>query len=305
MRKLMTLVVVTALCVGLVNVHPVKAEVAFKPASAAPAPGLKMMTSAAGSFYVASDAVLTGADVQGAESLQRGTALSLIVGSDAAARVARSMAGTDRLAIIVDGILVDAPRVRASAGDGRVVLRDLSVARGEHLDNVLSHTSVTGNAPVITLRPISNIVQADGMFTVEVFVRNVVDLKAFQVNVQATSASTGRLMPSAANIDSDRADYAFTGVGETIAGANVYRGIVGGVAIDGSVTTTEERYLGTFHFQVPDASTDTFFVNVSVTTETFLANSKTERSSYKIASPVMIATSTPAQIRGRPARTRK
>ena len=303
MRKLMMLVVVAALCVGLVNVHPVKAEVAFKPASSTPAPGLKMITSSAGTFYVASDAVLSGADVQETQSLRRGTALSLVVGSDAAGRVADAMAGTDRLAIIVDGVLVDAPRARASTSDGRVVLRDLSVGRSEHLDNVLSHTSVVGNVPVITLRPTS--VQSDGTFSVEVFVNNAIDLKAFQVNVRASSAGTGLIAPTSMSIDRDRSDYIFADVGQALADVNVHSGIVGGVAINGSVTATERRYLGTFQFQVPDGSTDAFFVNVALTSDTFLANSKTETVSYKVASPVMIATGTPAEIQGRPVRTRK
>ena len=112
-------------------------------------------------------------------------------------------------------------------------------------------------------------------------------------------------MPIAANIDSDRADYAFADVGQSMAAANVHRAIVGSVALDNSVTTTEERYLGTFHFQAPDGSSDTFVVNVVVTNETFIANSKTETSLYKVDSPAMIATSTPAEIQGRPTRSRK
>jgi hypothetical protein len=304
MRKTAKGWVAGALVVGFASAGiAAAADVSFMPATTVPMAGFKMVNTPTGRYYVGSGVVLGQSDLQGVTSMREGSALELTVSPSMAASLDGVLRSTERLAAFVDGTFVDAPLARVS--EGRLLLSGLTKAGGEHLANVLGQVSVEEDAPTFVVVTNASNVRPGDLITADIFITNVVDLKAFQVRARATGAITGRLPVASMVISKNRSDWVF-GAGNVLDAVDNTGDRMGGLIIEGAIDATDtQKYLGTFTFETPADVSDVYYVNVEVGEETLALDSDANELAYRVNAPVVVTGGLPVRDSLQPTRTEK
>jgi len=279
------------------------AEVTFMPATTVPTVGFKMLSTPSGRYYVGPGVILSNTDLNSVASMRSGTGIELNVSQDLADELDGILRNTERLAAFVDGTFVDAPLARVS--DGKVLLNGLSKVGGEHLANLLNQVSADEDAPIYTVTTNATSVRPGDLITVDVFINNAVDLKAFQVRARATGATTGRLPVAEMVISKERADYVF-GTAFGLEAVDNTGDRMGGLIMDGATDVMNgPKYVGTFTFQTPEGVNDMFYVNVEVGEETLVLDPDANEVPYRVGAPAVVASGVTPRTTVAPVRTEK
>jgi hypothetical protein len=279
------------------------AEVTFMPATTVPTVGFKMLNTPAGRLYVGPGVVLSNTDLNSVSSMRSGTGIELNVSQDLADELDGVLRNSERLAAFVDGTFVDAPLARVS--EDKVLLNGLSKIGGEHLANLLNQVSADEDAPIYTVTTNATSVRPGDMITVDVFINNAVDLKAFQVRARATGATTGRLPVAEMIISKERPDYVF-GTAFGLDAVDNTGDRMGGLIMDGATDVMNgPKYVGTFTFQTPAGVNDMFYVNVEVGEETLVLDPDANEIPYRVGAPAVVASGVTPRTTIAPTRTDK
>lgn len=294
MRRFLMLSAVGML-VGVVGLQSAQADVIFRAASSQSEAGFKPMTSANGEFFVASKDLFNGNDVLATAS---GRGLALQISED----IANSVRDLNRLAVFVDGALVDAPEFQLA--NGQLVL-NTSRQVGQHLGNVLGRTNASADAPIFSVRASQSSIKSGEQFSVDVFLSNVTDLALYQVRVIATGARTGNIPMSDIQISKERSDYIFDDLSQVMDAADMNGARMGAFLMTGSVNFDQPRYLGTYTFQAPAGVSDTFYVNVEVGPESLLTDETSQELAFQIDRPAVVQAGVQRSLGVRSTRTSK
>jgi len=320
MRNTMTTLSISAVCVCAVGFDLALAQsshlrdrvvVHFCAASTMAQPGFTPILPTAdtvevhGQYFVNRKALFTGEDVVALSVNQAETLLELAVHSGEIGEVEGHMTaeGGGYLAIFVRGRLVAIPAISAVTEDDHVILTGFAPNALEHLVNLLIRMGVSHPAALLNVVQDRSSGDIGGPLTVHVFLAGATGLRAYQVELSATSASTGLLPVADASIDTSRPDYVFAS-GHSIEAVNTSQGRLGGVLFNGTVDVDEHgQYVGTYSFRVPQDGNDPIYVNFRIGRGTYLRDTNSSPipvsgSGLMIGDPPSVKRSGPVRSRG-------
>ncbi len=293
MRKgtaMMTALLVVAGVTGLASVRAdgradraaKGAELSFRVATAAATADFNKMVLRSGEVvYVSPTESFSNRDVRSSEmvSTRSGETLTLSLTSDAAQRLAADTraADADRLAIVKHGKLVAAGTIESVSSDGARI-SGLPIGQASRLTRMLSVGQAVSSGPVLTLVPHTTSAGPGELFTVDVYVSGVSNLRTYQVAVDAFGGTSGALVREAGQIDSQRADYVF-GTAQVINAVDETAGRMGGVLFTGAVDASSTKYLGTYNFRATADASGSFDLEVRLA-DSFLSDGRNERLAY-------------------------
>ena len=258
------------------------ASLSFRVATAVPTAGFNKMVLRSGEVvYVSPTESFSNRDVRTSEMVaaRSGEALSLSLTSDAARRLAADTRAVDadRLAIVKHGKLMAAGTIESVSSDGTRI-SGLPVGQASRLTRMLSAGQAVASGPVLTLVPHATSAAPGELFTVDVYVSGVSNLRTYQVAVDAFGGTSGALVREAGEIDADRADYVF-GSRQVINAVDETAGRMGGVLFNGAVDASSVKYLGTYNFRATADASGSFDFEVRLV-DSFLSDGRNERLAY-------------------------
>lgn len=102
---------------------------------------------------------------------------------------------------------------------------------------------------------------ADGTIAVDVYAKNIENVRTVQVAVDGFDADGNALALASVSQDANRADFIFAGH-QTIKAADAHLGRIGALAFSDSVSSTDAKYVGTFQFSIDDGARGTYHFSV-------------------------------------------
>jgi hypothetical protein len=238
----------------------------------------KMVLRSGEVIYVSPTESFSNRDVASSEAVaaRDGEGLSLSLSTEAALRLASDTraTGADRLAIVKHGKLVSAGTIESVSSDGTRVSR-LPVGEASRLSRMIGSGQAVAAGPVLTLVPHNATGGPGELFSVDVYVSGVGNLRTYQVAVDAVGGAGGALVREAGQIDSSRADYVF-GSAQVINAVDESGGRMGGVLFSGAVDASSMKYLGTYNFRATADASGAFDIQVRPI-DTFLSDGRNER----------------------------
>ncbi len=125
----------------------------------------------------------------------------------------------------------------------------------------------------VTLQPDTDLIAADGLVDVDVFIDGARDLAAYEVALEVSGGDAGSVVLESLTIDTKRRDYVF-------AAARVRQGLdrrgsrLGAATSDGrGMNVRRSSYLGTFSFRVSSDASGVFMISCAGGKGTFLTDS--------------------------------
>jgi len=109
--------------------------------------------------------------------------------------------------------------------------------------------------------PSQKIAGTDGVIAVDVYVKNVQDLRTVQVAVDGFDADGNALALASVSQDANREDFVFAGH-QMIKAADVHLGRIGALAFSDTVDATDAKYVGSFQFTVDPEATGSYHFSV-------------------------------------------
>jgi len=109
--------------------------------------------------------------------------------------------------------------------------------------------------------PSQKVAGSDGVIGVDVFVKDVENVRTVQVAVDGFDGNGNALTLTSLSQDTDRADFLFAG-GEVINAADANYGRIGALLFNDVVSTDEAKYFGTFHFAVDEDAAGSYRFSV-------------------------------------------
>jgi len=250
-----------------------------------PAAGFRRMALESDSqmIYVSSAAGLSTADFMSVTEGPDRVALQLT--PEAAGRFAP---GThDRLAIFVDGHLSSAPRATFSAESGVVELIGLLPGQSQRLSRILVSSPVGALGPRLQAVARESTVPVGEFATVDVFIRGVAELRAYQVTLDVSGGTTGNLESGELTVDIARDDYVFHGQ-QAVHAADLERGLALSALYAGAVAAQEQMYLATFQYKVLEGASGRFQIQVRTNGDTLLRDDHGLPVGYQTGAPATI-----------------
>lgn len=314
MRRTMILLAGCGFCVlagGAIAVADSKAPkgspaVTFQPASATASRGFEQTVVGEKTMYVEPRSLFTSDDVLSAKA-DRGNNGSLVLRLSPdpyAVLMAHSQATQGTMIAISSGSKTLAiGSVSLIIADGTITLSGLSSADAERIAGMIPEKSTmptTGGATV-TVVPRQTAIMPGDAVTADVFVAGASDLRLYQVAVDATGGTAGKMNLENMVIDKSRADYVF-GTQQLVDAVDMTQGRMGGVLFEGGVNVEQPMYVGTYTFRSTGDSTGTFYVQVRVGRDSFMQTTTDETITYRAGQPAMVtvgAVPTPRPV-GRP-----
>jgi hypothetical protein len=262
-------------------------------------PGYKPIALANERYHVAAAALFTSDDLLGVRMHRSGSALELTLSPELAGQVAGLVRnhGGDRLAVMMNGALVGTGKIRTARADGRVFLAGMAQPTTMHLINVLNAAGRNTGGATVSLVPRQSVVRPGDALTVDVYVE-AANLRAYQLQVAVTGASTGPLQVVSLSIDTARPDYAFAS-GESIEASNPAFSRIGAVLFRGSVTSEAgPMYVGSYTFATPQDVSGTLFGSLVPGPDSFLRDVNSAPIPFRIVAASVASSAPPADLRG-------
>ncbi len=111
-----------------------------------------------------------------------------------------------RLAVFVGEELLATAAVRGALTNGRVELRGLSDGTGDRLLEAIAGEMDRGSGPLITAVPRESEILPGETVTVDIFARDLADIRGYQISVAAVGGRKGTLKLLDIEIDTARSD---------------------------------------------------------------------------------------------------
>lgn len=230
----------------------------FHAVSTTPASGYQQATFDGQTYFVSPKAIIGADQVTNVQTA--GSSLTLS-GNFA------DLGKANQLGVLVDGQLVGVGS--AAVQRGQITITGLTPTQTQRVTHLLSRKadSVTGAA--FTVVPGG---QVNGEYVFEVYIKNVPELRTYQVKLEATGGTAGALNMTDVRIDKSRPDYVFSG-SEAVDAADHSGSRLGGTLLTSSPVAVEgSKYVGTWKFRPTSDATGSFNVNVVAGAETFIAD---------------------------------
>jgi hypothetical protein len=150
-------------------------------------------------------------------------------------------------------------------------------------------TPTAGATAALSLTTSEATVKLGETIDVHVFASGVEDLRAYQVKLTVDGGTEGELTLGDLRIDTDRADYVFSGLKEVHA-ADLSGSRIGGALVSGGVDALAPVYLGTYTFQTSAGAAGVFSVTVDSTSgASVLMDSKSMPMPFAAPSALMVS----------------
>ena len=248
-------------------------SVTFRLATTVAAAGFDRLAYNGEVLYVASRPSFASGQIRSAETTDGGTSLQLTISREAASDLASQTrrAQTDRLAVFVGSRIVAAPTIEVNDANGSTVLTGLSAGLTDRLVALLSRDGVAYGGPLLSVSGTDTAIRAGDVITVDTFVSGVLDLGAFQVTLDITGGTSGKLLVENVEIVDSRSDYVFDPVAVKVTDQQQYR--AAGVMMEGGVDAEAPAYMATYTLRASADAAGTFQVNIKTGESSLLRDS--------------------------------
>ncbi len=312
MRK--TMVWITLACVGwcMVGLGSAQADekvrsakrdtVSMRWTSTAPAAGYEaMMLDRTRTVYVAQKAALTGQEITDAEAIETrdGKDVVLTLSGPAAVRFGEQWEKHqgDSLAIVSGARLLTVGAVSFNAASSAVLMSGLSPSHAARVTQLWGEAKAIPGGPAITLVASRRNIAPGGTVAVDVFVSGVLDLRVYQVTLEAEGGTSGTLSRQQAIVDTSRSDYVFRNQ-QKLDAVDQTLGRLGGVLFGKGINATQRSYLGAYEFVAsPDAAGE-FTLRARTDSTTILMDSHNQLQSF-VSTPAKITVGDASRTRAR------
>lgn len=223
----------------------------FKPAKSAPAEGYTVEGVPGGvTAYLSKTVTLTEADVKDAAYVTTGTGQDglLIRFTD---RAMKQLGDADRLATFIGGELKIVSTLEGLRESGHASITGVSSLQANDILGRLRADGASFGGPMIELIPSSPNVAAGGSVGVDVFARNMSNVRGYQITVDALGGTDGTLRRGALKLDESRSDYILNGV-QTLKMLDESGGRLAALRMEGGSDSSKAGYLGTIMFNASD-----------------------------------------------------
>lgn len=212
-----------------------------------------------GTVYIAPRGGLSGGDIQAISLNEDNGDVVLSLTSSAAQRLATMMRkqGIDQLAVFTSGKFLNAAALELDTAGNRAILSGLSEAQAGRLARLV------GATPRVTLVASTTSIASGETTSVDVFVSNVLDLRAFQISLisRGGAGATGSLDRDHAEINGQQTDYVFRGK-QDIPAVDQTGGRIAAALFEGGVDVKSPAYLGRYYFTASADASGTFEILV-------------------------------------------
>lgn len=277
--------------------------VTFQPASATATRGFEPATAGGQNVFVSPQKLFTADDVYSAK-VENGNLVLRIAPDPYAVFMAHMQASPGSLIAINSGSKTLAVgSVSTVIADGTITLSGIGANDAKLISGMVPEKSPfpTNVGTTITVVPRQTSIMPGDAVTADVFVAGASDLRLYQVAVDATGGTAGKLSLENMVIDKSRADYVF-GTLQLVDAVDMTQGRMGSVLFSGGVEAAQPMYVGTYTFRSSTDASGTFYVQIRVGRDSFLQNSVDEAIAYRVGQPAMVtvgAAPTPRPV-GRP-----
>ncbi len=221
-------------------------------------------TSSGETVHVARKPAFTGRDLNAARlvGVENGANVVATLNEDAARRF-RSLerrGSADRLAVKLNGELVSAATVSSFESDGSVTLAGFDTRQADRL-MVSLQRELSAVEEGVTLIPDQRTGRGGDTFVVKVFVKDVQDVRGYQVTLDITGGEQGQLVVDDIFIDEGSSDYLFEGT-QGFNAVNTDRRLIVNALPAGGVDRAGRSYLGTYVLKASSDARGDFKVTV-------------------------------------------
>ncbi len=272
-------------------------HVAFRAVSDQPVAGYQRIAQDSGQvIFVAPRPAWGQGEVLAIESAPTEGQLSLRLTDEALERLATT--DVRQVAVFVDNRVTAISNLKIEGEAGFVALTELLPGHAQRLSRVLEIAPAEFGTPTITAVAREAEAQAGSQVIVDVFVNSVMDLRAFQVAVDAMpTAETrrGRIELKELFVETDRPNYVFVN-DEAVNSADKKRGRILGAMYDGSIAALDRLYVATFVFGVSQDAQGTFQFQVRNNGDTLLRDADSLPVGFQVGVPATVRVNRPAQV---------
>lgn len=250
-----------------------KQSFSAKLASVTPVAGYEEASFGGSLVFVAANSALGAGEIVAGRMNTNEIVLTLNAeGATAAANLVRSNAGA-RLAVYEGTRIVAAPVIEAS------------MLKGTNL--TVSTAPIAPSGPTISVVATKATANPGELVSFDVFLSSAADLRGYQVALDATGGTSGKLILSDVNQDTARADFVF-GSAQILNASDLNGGRVVGALFNGTTDVTSQKYLGTFSYMASPDAAGTFTVKLRVSEDTALRDSASAPIGYQAGSAATV-----------------
>jgi hypothetical protein len=216
-------------------------------------------TSSGETVYVARKPAFTGRDLNAARLVGVEDGANVIATlNDGAAKRFRSLerrGSADRLAVKLNGELLSTASVESFQSDGSVTLAGFGTREANRLMVPLQR-ELSAVEEGVTLVPDQQTGRAGDTIVVKVYVKDIHDVRGYQVTLDITGGERGQLVVDDIFIDEGSTEYLFEGT-QGFNAVNTDRRLIVNALPAGAVDRAGRAYLGTYVLKAsPDARGD-------------------------------------------------
>jgi len=228
--------------------------------------GYSKMTDAAGAVvYVATNPLFNAGDLQLARVVpaDTGTLVEIMPAAENGERIkaALNRVGSGKIAVLEEGRLVAAGPVRDRFEDGRVTLSGFDAKSAERTVRAITR-QIKPIEYGVSLAADQNAGRPGDKFLIDVFVRDVSNLRGYQVNLAVGGGESGQLQLDDIYVDSAREQYVF-GTTQGYSAFDRTQGRMVNALPAGSIDRPGRSYLATFVYKASDDAKGEFRIQVA------------------------------------------
>lgn len=229
----------------------------FKPAKSAPAEGYTVEGVPSGvTAYLSKTVTLSEADVKDAAYVTTGTGQDglLIRFTD---RAMKQLGEADKLATFIGGELKIVSTLEGLRENGHASITGVSSQQANDILRRVRADGTSFGGPMIELIPSSQAVKPGESVGVDVFARNLSNVRGYQITVDALGGTAGTLRRGALKLDESRSDYLLHGQ-QTLRMLDESGGRLAALRMQGGSDSSKAGYLGTVMFTASEDAGGTF-----------------------------------------------
>ncbi|MCK4659006.1 MAG: hypothetical protein KAV82_05740 [Phycisphaerae bacterium] len=140
---------------------------------------------------------------------------------------------------------------------------------------------------VIIVVPGSAVIQPGDLLKADVYISGVVDLRGYQLALDASGGTQGELTLESTSIDTERMDYVFAGL-QDVHATYLARHRMASALMQGGIDSPSPEYLGTYSFRAAPDAEGAFLLQVRDDADTFLRDSARQAITIEQMSPATI-----------------
>lgn len=273
-----------------VTVPDDSASVTVRAASDSPVAGYEMTNLEDNRLiYVSPKALWNPSEVLSIDRVDDSGYLSLKLSDQAIGRLTSK--GYHRVAVYVGERFTTLAGLKVRAHAGIVEFADLLPGQAQRLSRIITIAPTVSVSPRLSLVARELIVEAGALVTIDAYVTNVLDLRAFQLAVDVlqdrSAGQQGRMELKEIRVEDERPDYVFAGQ-TAVDSADDKRGRVLGAMLEGSIATSEGKYLATYVFQASDRAQGSFQFQIRANADTLLRDERSLPVGFEIDAPISV-----------------